>query len=111
MTVTTADIKKMLPTYQGLTDDQIEEAIELAEAYLDGINPDWANFSKAETILKMAAVSMTLKLHFPQNVNQFNALDTNVMEMVQSMWNSANMMKKKGRFARVVEPSDDTSTA
>jgi hypothetical protein len=106
MTVAIDDIREALPKYQGLTDNQIQKAINLAEGYLDGINPDWASFPKAEDIHLLASVSMTLKLHFPQTVNQYNALDNNVMEMVQSMWNSANMIKKKGRFMRVVEPDD-----
>lgn len=106
MAVMVEDVKKMLPSYKGLTDDQVEEAINLATAYLNGVNPDWEGFESAEHILKLAAVSMTLKLHFPQNVNQYTQLDANVMEMLQSMWNSANMVKRKGRFVRIVQNED-----
>jgi len=34
MVVVIADVKKLLPAYQGLTDDQITGAINTAEAYL-----------------------------------------------------------------------------
>ena len=107
MVVTVADVKELLPAYKGLSDTQIEKSIENAEAYLDGINPDWVNLAKADTILTFAAASITLQLHFPQNVNAYTALDNKVMEMLQSMWNSANMYKKKGRFVRIVNPVDE----
>jgi len=107
MAVTIADVKKLLPAYQGLTDDQITGAINSAEAYLNGINPDWAQSPDADTIQTFASASITLQLHFPQNVNAYTALDNKVMEMIQSMWNSANMFKKKSRFARLVNPLDD----
>ena len=107
MVVEVANVKKLLPAYQGLTDDQITGAIDSAYVYLDGINPDWVNLTKADTILTFAAASITLQLHFPQNVNAYTALDNKVMEMLQSMWNSANMFKKKTRFARLVNPTDD----
>lgn len=107
MVVTVADVKECLPSYKGLSDTQIAKAIENAEAYLDGINPDWVNLAKADTILTFAAASITLQFHFPQNVNAYEALDRKVMEMLQSMWNSANMFKKKGRFARVVNVTED----
>lgn len=103
MTVVVQDIKDMLPSYQGLTDAQIEKAISLARSYLNGLNPDWETFPQSDTILEMASVSMTLKLHFPQNSNQYVQLDNNVMEMVNSLWSSANMIKRKGKFMRIVQ--------
>lgn len=106
MVVTVADVQKLLPAYKGLTTDQITGAINSAQAYLDGINPDWAQSTNADTIQTFAAASITLQLHFPQNVNAYTALDNKVMEMIQSMWNSANMFKKKSRFGRVVNTSD-----
>ncbi len=73
MVVTVADVQKLLPAYKGLTTDQITGAIESAQAYLDGINPDWAQSTNADTIQTFAAASITLQLHFPQNVNAYTA--------------------------------------
>ncbi|MCE7699687.1 MAG: hypothetical protein K8E24_013040 [Methanobacterium paludis] len=102
MVVLVADVKKMLPNYSGLQDDQIQEAIDVASSYLDGVNKDWADMPKADTIWKLASVSFTLKLHFPQNVDAYNSLDNNVMDMVNSMWSSANMINKKTGYCRLV---------
>lgn len=107
MSVTPEDVKAVLPKYKALTDEQIEGAIQLAGAYLDGVNADWGKSDKADTILLLASASFTLKLHFPQQVDTYNALDNNVAEMVNSLWSSANMVKKKNRFMRVVGVRDD----
>lgn len=104
MTVTADDIKGMLPTYQGLTDDQITEAIELAKSFCYGINENWESLPDYENILKLAAVAQTLELHFPQNVNAYDSLNRKVMEMLTSIWSSSNMVKRKTRFVKVVEP-------
>ena len=103
MVVSVADIKEMLPSYQGLKDEQIQKAIDLAKSYLNGLNPDWENYPEKDTIHEMASLSMTLKLHFPQNVNAYTQLDTNVMEMVNSLWSSANMVRKRTGFFRQVQ--------
>ncbi len=98
------DVREALPSYQGLTDNQIASAIDDAEAYLDGVNPDWRTMANAPKILKLASASMTLQLHFPQSADSFTALDRKVAEMLTSMWSSSFMLRKKTRFGRVVNP-------
>lgn len=104
MTVTAADIKGMLPSYQGLTDDQIEEAIELAKSFCYGVNENWEDLPDYENILKLASVAQTLELHFPQNVNAYESLNRKVVQMLTSVWSSSDMIKRKTRFVKVVEP-------
>ncbi len=101
---TTVDIRNSIPAYKGLTDPQINTAIDDARAYLDGLNPDWRRLASAYNVWKLASVSMTLQLHFPQASEAYTALDKKVVEMVTSMWSSSFMLRKRTRFCRLVNP-------
>jgi hypothetical protein len=102
MTVTVDDVKKLLPNYQNLNDDQIEGAIQIARGYLTGVNGDWAKHSEADSALLLSSASFTLKAHFPQSVSTFTAFDNQVADILNSMWSSSNMTKNKNKFMRVI---------
>ena len=102
MTVTVDDVKKLLPNYANLNDDQIESAIQIARGYLSGVNADWVTHAEADSALLLASASFTLKAHFPQSVNTFTALDNQVADILASMWSSSNMQKNKNMFTGCV---------
>jgi len=107
MTITVEDVQKALPKYAKLDETQIETAIDLASGYLVGVNADWERHPECDKALLLASISMTLKLHFPQQVETFNALDNNVVEMLTSVWSSSLMKKNKNRYMRIVGERDD----
>lgn len=106
MTVTVDDVKKLLPNYANLNDDQIESAITIARGYLSGVNADWVKHDEADSALLLASASFTLKAHFPQSVNTFTALDNQVADILASMWSSSNMQKNKNMFLGCVGKRD-----